>query len=208
MPNIGAGTIQSGISLQEIMVLATMFTFILGVLPVLSNPDGINPLDFPPAMWGSLNYLWFDSFKFIGSDSSSCVASLGGIKHLKFAENQTITGLPDEPANPLVATNESVGDSWDFFGVSFPVISFSLDDAYAGVTEQIEAGLVRSFGVMFPMFNVLVDLLNYIGSVFWSCGVGALRFVIGVSIVSYWIFKIINVFGGVSGIVNILSKIF
>ena len=58
------------------------------------------------------------------------------------------------------------------------------------------------------LWDLLMGTMGYVAGVLFSCGLGSIRFVMGVSIVSYWGLKIIGALGGVSGIVGLIDRVF
>jgi hypothetical protein len=61
-----AGTF--GINFDEIMMIASAITILLAIIPPMTNPSGINPLDFPGSFVISFNTLWFNNFAFFKSN--------------------------------------------------------------------------------------------------------------------------------------------
>jgi len=212
MPNIGVtgiGTgLNVGISLNEIMMIATTITFLFAIIPPLGNPSGVDILDFPPAIWGSFNTLWFNDFRFFGDTGGSCIEPLSSITNLRYGSDVMGNVLEGEGGggggigaggvDDIDYTDE--GEGYGVFDILFETF-----DSVVGLTDGYVNALL---GSSINVFYLLVSILGILGNILMGCGLGGIRLVIGSAIFVYWFGMLVNFFGGISGIANLVDKLF
>lgn len=178
-----AGTF--GIGFDEVMAVATIITLLLAIIPPMTNPKGINPLEFPSAFIYSFNYLWFDNFNFFRTDAKGCVNVV----------NQT--NIESIGPNLTVYNNTGYSANRSFIDEMLYKANLELG-VWARGTPQISSTPVRTAVDVFQsgdavgaLVSTIVNTIAFAYRIIFGCGFGMIRLVIGLAIASYWFFKLI-----------------
>ncbi|MEO0303955.1 MAG: hypothetical protein ABIM64_01705 [candidate division WOR-3 bacterium] len=215
-----------GISIDEIIMICFGITILFSIIPPMMNPNGVNILDFPISFFNALNFLWFDNLNFFNSDSASSCPSAIMSTPLFLTRQNVIEELNKTNDLPQNKTNESVKSKPGFFDmIKYPefrdmifknaFFGFSGSDIVKKIVDADPTGvvsfLVNLFILVSDFFKELIFfIVNFFVSfvkIFVGCGVGGMRLLIGIALVSIILVKSIGVLGGLSQIINMFSNI-
>ena len=211
----GLGTLNVGfnlgVSLNEIMIIATAITFLLALIPPMINPNGVNVLDFPGSFVSSFNVLWFDNLNFVKMDGNgTCPSALRGINTLFYEKVPGGGGGGGGGAGKIYPVNPNMHLIADL-PIPLIMIQMPLLLGATDVTAFLDfiADILRD--IIYGLSGIVVFLIKFvvfIGNVLLSCGLGGIRLAIGASIAFYWLSKIIGLLGGITSIFMFIFKIF
>jgi hypothetical protein len=179
-----AGTF--GINFDEIMMIASAITILLAIIPPMTNPSGINPLDFPGSFVISFNTLWFNNFAFFKSnEAGSCIGVLNSTATANIGPSLTVYN------NTAYQENRSLLDEFlykanlelNVWARGTPTIS----------NTPIRTGvdIFQSGDALGAFISTITNLIGLVFKVIFDCTLGAFRLVIGLAIACYWFLKTI-----------------
>lgn len=177
-----AGTF--GINFDELMMIASAITLLLAIIPPVTNPSGINPLDFPGSFVASFNALWFNNFAFFKSDSTgSCIGVLNSTARANVGPQLTVFN------NTAYQENRSLLDKFLYMAnLELNVWSHGTPQI-SNTPVRTGADIFQSGNAVGAFISTITNLLSLIFKVIFDCGLGAFRLVIGLAIAVYWFLK-------------------
>jgi len=191
MPDIGAGTINIGVSFQEIYALALSVTLLLSLFYMVDYWKTESVLGVPHGVFTAMNILWFDDLRIIngGDGLTSCAGAIVSIATLSF-----------NPANDSIQGQGAGGGGGGARGSS--TFACPMMNVANPIVLEGDANILSQ------AINIIRSLLLVIFGLIVGCGIGAFRLVIGVGITVYTLMILANILGGFSNFLNFIGKIF